>query len=221
MKPKLKKLALVSGAFFLVSLSLALVSEYLISAEAARTYDTVQALPHRKVALVLGTARVLPDGYRNLFFDYRIAAALEVYRAGKVDYLIVSGDNGRQSYNEPEEMKKALMDAGVEEDRIYADYAGFRTLDSMVRAKAIFGQSSFIVISQPFHNERALYLGRHYGLDVVGYNARDVSGTNGLKARIREIFARVKCLLDTTLLGTEPRFYGEPIQVGDKDVVMK
>ena len=138
-------------------------------------YSTVSDIPYNKVGLLLGTSPKLKSGKANLYFDYRIKAATELYNAGKVKYILVSGDNRRNSYNEPEEMKKALIAAGIPDQRIILDYAGLRTLDSVVRAHLIFGLERFTLISQQFHNERAIYLAQQSHLQAIGYSAQDVS----------------------------------------------
>ena len=118
-------------------------------------YTDIAEVPAHKVGLLLGTNPYLRSGAPNKYFLYRIDAAVALYKAGKIEYILVSGDNHRNDYNEPEAMKQALMNNGIPEERIVLDYAGFRTLDSVVRAKKVFGNDTFIVISQRFHNERA------------------------------------------------------------------
>lgn len=162
--------------------------------------------------MLLGTSPTLRSGVRNPYFQNRIQAAAELYKAGKIKYILVSGDNHRTEYNEPEEMRKALIQKGVPEDAIFLDYAGFRTLDSVVRANKIFGQQKFTIISQQFHNQRAVYIASWYGLDTVGYNAKDVSLSVGLKVQVRELFARVKVFIDF-LFNKSPKFLGEPIEL--------
>lgn len=181
----------------------------------SRSYDTLSYLPDTKAALVLGTSRYRPGGRTNLFFRYRLEAAKELLDAGKVEYLILSGDNQRLSYNEPVEMKKAMIDMGVDPQHLILDYAGFRTLDSVIRCKEVFGQEPFIVVSQRFHNSRALYIAGSYGIEAYAYNARDVQGVSGLKVRMRESLARVKAVLDIRLLGTKPRYLGESVTLPD------
>lgn len=163
-------------------------------------FDDVYALPTKKVALVLGTSPRLSNGQRNLYFDLRVVAAARLYHAGKVRYVIVSGDNRRNDYNEPEWLKNALIAKGVPSEAIFSDYAGIRTLDSVLRARSIFGQNSYIIVSQPFHNERAVYLARAYGIEAYAYNAQDVHVYyGGLKTQLREYLARVKMLIDIAL----------------------
>lgn len=169
-------------------------------------------IPNEKVGLVLGTGKTLANGTPNLYFTYRMDAAAELYHIGKIKYLIVSGDNSRKNYNEPEDMKLALIEKGIPEHHIFEDFAGFRTLDSVVRAKEIFGQSSYIIISQRFHNERAVFLAQQNGIDAFGYNAKDVNRAAGFKTNLREKFARAKVYLDLWF-GIEPKFGGEKISI--------
>lgn len=175
-------------------------------------YDRVEDIPYNKVGLVLGTSRFLGNGTPNLYFNYRIDAAAALFKAGKINYIVVSGDNSRKTYNEPEDMKNELIKKGIPENVIYLDYAGFRTLDSVIRVEEIFGQQQFTIISQQFHNERAVFIARYYNLDPYAYNAKDVDIKVGLKTRIREIFARVKVFIDI-FTGKEPRFLGESIEI--------
>jgi SanA protein len=142
----------------------------------------------------------------------RIRAAAELYHAGKIDYILISGDNRYDYYNEPQMMQDDLIELGVPKEKIFLDYAGFRTLDSVVRAKKVFGLKSFTVISQRFHNERALFIAQNHGLHAVGYNAKDVSKNYGFKTNLREKFARVKVVLDL-MTGKEPKFLGEQIEI--------
>ncbi len=174
--------------------------------------DKLEILPKTKVAVVLGTAPNLVSGYQNYYFTYRIEAATKLYQSGKVTHFILSGDHGRKNYNEPEAMKQALIKNGVPENVIYLDYAGFRTLDSMIRAKEIFGQNEFIVVSQEFHNQRAVYIARQNGINAYGYNAKDVNKHAGLKTNIREYFARTKVFIDS-FFGIQPKFLGEKIEI--------
>lgn len=180
---------------------------------AAQIYSEVITIPQNKVGLLLGTSPKLKNGNNNLYFDYRILAAVELYKAGKIKYILISGDNRREEYNEPEEMKKALIQKGVPEKFIYLDYAGFRTLDSVVRAKEVFGQNQLTIISQRFHNERAIYLAEKNGINAIGYNAKDVNAYAGLKTNIRELLARVKMFIDLAI-DKQPHFLGEKIIIG-------
>jgi SanA protein len=165
-------------------------------------------LPSTKVALVLGCSRLLADGRKNLFFERRMAAAAELFRTGHVQYLLVSGDNSRPDYDEPSDMRAALVAAGVPATQIVLDYAGFRTLDSVVRAKLVFGLHELIVVSQRFHNERAVYLARAHGIRAYGYDAADVGGAEGVRVKLREVASRLAAVLDVEVLRSSPRFAG-------------
>jgi SanA protein len=170
----------------------------------------LERLPATRVGLVLGCSPHLADGRKNLFFERRIAAAAALFRAGKVQYLLVSGDNSRPDYDEPSAMRAALVVAGVPEPRIVRDFAGFRTLDSVARAQSVFGLSELIVVSQRFHNERAVYLARARGLKAFGYDAGDVGGVHGLRTHAREVLSRLVAVLEVELLHTAPRYPGPP-----------
>ncbi|NRB75224.1 MAG: YdcF family protein [Verrucomicrobiales bacterium] len=212
---RLFRLFLILASFpaFLGFLALGLSDRWIEQQATHWLYDRVEDLPEADVALVLGCAKTLSNGRSNLYFQYRIDAAAEAFTKGKCRYLIVSGDNSIQSYNEPDLMKEALILRGVPEDRIVCDYAGLRTLDSVVRANKIFGQRALLVISQQFHNERAIYIARQSGIEMIGLNAEDVSRHRGIRTKAREKFARVKTLLDVHLFHTQPRHLGDPIKI--------
>ncbi|UFH30257.1 YdcF family protein [Chryseobacterium sp. C-71] len=169
-------------------------------------------LPTEKTGLLLGTSKTLSNGAPNAYFVNRIEAAAQLFKSGKIQNIIVSGDNSQKDYNEPEEMKNELIKAGVPAERIFEDFAGFRTLDSVVRAKEIFGQNSYIIISQQFHNERAVYLARKNGIEAFGYNAADVNKYAGFKTNAREKLARAKVFWDF-IFGVEPKFGGDKILI--------
>lgn len=179
-----------------------------------RLYTNTDDIPYNRVGLVLGTNPKVKSGKDNFYFIYRIEACAELYHAKKISKILISGDNSSKEYDEPESMKQALIAKGIPEEDITLDYAGFRTLDSVVRAKEIFGQSKLTIISQRFHNERAVYLALENGIDAIGYNAKEIRGSRShLKTGyIRESFARVKMFLDI-LFGTEPKFLGEKIEI--------
>ena len=178
-------------------------------------FSIADSLPQNKVGIVLGTSKYLKNGTTNLYFKYRIEAASELYKKGKIKYIIVSGDNGLMSYNEPMMMKKELVKLGVPDSAINLDYAGFRTFDSMVRCKEVFQQDSFTVISQQFQNQRAIYIARKKGMHTIGFNAKDVGFKVGLKTRLREYLARVKVFIDIYFINTKPKYLGEKIDIGN------
>lgn len=179
-------------------------------AAAGLLYDVPEQMPAVKTALLLGTSKYLGNGSVNQYFANRIAAAAALYKSGRIQKIVISGDNSRVGYDEPTDMKTALIHAGVDSNVIYLDYAGFRTYDSVYRLKEIFGQTQAVVVSQQFHNERTIYIGKQLGVQLIGFNARDVDRHYGFKTRIREYFARVKVIVDG-VLKSEPHFLGEKI----------
>jgi SanA protein len=179
-------------------------------------YDEVSKIPHNKVGLVLGTSKFLSNGQVNLYYQYRIDAVFALYKAQKIDYILISGDNSNPDYDEPNTFKMDLIALGIPVDKIFLDYAGFRTLDSVVRAKLIFGQSSFTIISQKFHNERAIYIAHHNHINAIGFNAQGVTKRYGFKTHMREYLARVKMVLDLTF-EKQPKFLGEKIIIPDSN----
>ncbi|WP_440121969.1 SanA/YdcF family protein [Tenacibaculum sp. Ill] len=210
---KRKKVAIL----FLLSCLLIIISIYtsnkvIIKNAEERLFNTTETIPKNKVGLLLGTVKYLSDGRVNLYYQFRLNAAVELYKANKIDFILVSGDNGSEGYDEPTDFKNDLIKAGIPEDKIYLDYAGFRTLDSVVRIKEIFGQTSVTIISQQFHNERALYLANHFEIDAIGFNAKGVSGKKAIKVQLREYLARVKVFIDI-LFNIKPKFLGEPIEI--------
>jgi SanA protein len=175
----------------------------------ALLYDDINKLPKNRVGLVLGTSKYLKDGGENLFFKYRLQAAADLYMAGKIDHILVSGDNRAASYNEPREMRRELRKMGVPDSLIHLDFAGFRTFDSVIRCRDVFGQQQFTIISQKFHNERAIFIARKKNIDAIAFNAQDVDLQSGYKTKLREILARVAVMLDLYVFNTQPRFLGE------------
>lgn len=207
------KLYLTIVVLVLVIVSLRVCNDMIIKETQASIFDNADSIPKNRVGLLLGTNKVLRNGNENPYFKYRIDAAAKLYQAGKIDRIIVSGDNSRKDYNEAEYMRADLIAQGVPDSCIYLDYAGFRTFDSMLRCKEIFGQTKYTVISQRFHNERAIFIANHEGMDVVGYDARDVGRAFGFNVMMRERLARVKVFLDLYVLGTQPKFLGERVEV--------
>lgn len=173
-------------------------------------YNNTDSIPKNKCGLLLGTIKTLKSGEENLYFTYRIDATMKLYEAGKIEYLVISGDNSKEDYNEPQDMMDELVRRGFPADKIYLDFAGFRTYDSMIRMKEIFGQTSFTIISQKFHVERAVFIARHFDLDAIGYNAKDVESYGGFRTKVREKFARVKVFIDF-LFRKKPKFLGDPV----------
>ena len=197
---------LVGTVLALAAIGLLFWADHQVKKAASFVYTRIEELPAREYGLLLGTSRVVRGGFLNEYFYRRIRAAVRLHKAGKVKKIIVSGDNRRKGYNEPQDMKEALMAGGVPEEAILMDFAGFRTLDSVVRARNVFGVTTFTVISQKFHCERAVYLARTKGLDAVGFAAEEVPARFRFKNAFREPLARAKAFLDLHLLRTRPHF---------------
>ncbi len=208
-----KKLLKTIGTLLVLPILLILICNIAIDAATkGKTFSSLENVPKNRVGLVLGTSKKLVSGQANPYYTNRINATIALFKANKIDFVLVSGDNASIYYNEPSTIKKDLIAKGIPEKNIFLDYAGFRTLDSMVRANVVFGLDSVTVISQKFHNERAIYLAKQKGLKAIGFNAKDIKGQQGFKVHFREYFARVKVFIDL-LLNTEPRFYGNKIEI--------
>jgi SanA protein len=209
-----KKIVRIGFILFLIPLLALLICNYLINSFAeGKTYSSTSQIPKNKVGLILGTSKKIIGGQPNPYYENRISATVTLYTADKIDFVLVSGDNGSIYYNEPTTMKKDLVAKGIPEEHIFLDYAGFRTLDSMVRAKEVFGLTEVTIISQKFHNERAIYIAEKKGLKAIGFNATDIALESGLRVQFREYFARVKVFLDLALK-VQPRFYGDKEIIG-------
>ena len=209
----LKKILKIFGLLLILLVLIIFACNIIISSTAdGKTFTDISSTTKNRVGLVLGTSNKLTNGSPNPYYTYRIDATKALYNAGKIEFILVSGDNGSIYYNEPDTFKKDLVKAGIPEHVIFLDYAGFRTLDSMFRAKFIFGLDDVTVISQKFHNERAIYIAKQKGLNAIGFNAQDVSTSQGLKVQFREYLARVKVFIDM-LLNTQPKFYGTTVEI--------
>ncbi len=207
------RMFLILTALFVFAVIITFYADYKTTSYSEKCYSTTKTIPKNRVGLVLGTIKYLKNNHLNYYYKYRIEAAVKLYKSGKIEYILVSGDNSRKSYDEPSEFKNDLIKRGIPENKIFLDYAGFRTFDSIIRSKEIFGQTSITIISQKFHNERALFIADKYDIDAIAYNAKDVSRRYGLKVMLREKFARVKTLLDLYILPTKPKFLGEKIVI--------
>lgn len=167
-----------------------------------RVYDNVKDIPYREVGLLLGTSPTTINGRTNIYYTYRIDAAVKLYKAKKISRILISGDGKEKSYDEPKYMRRDLIKRGIPAHKITLDKKGLRTYDSVINAKETFGLSNFTVISQRFQNERAIYLAGHNDIDAIGYNAKDApnqKGKSAVKVRIREVFAKVKVFMDLIL----------------------
>ncbi len=209
----LKKLLKIIAILSIASVLFMWWANYKIKSDTQTfVFDDLNKVPTEKVGLLLGTSKTLNNGSPNAYYVKRIAATAELFKTGKIQYVIVSGDNSVKGYNETEDMKFSLMEQGIPEDHIFEDFAGFRTLDSVVRAKEIFGQNELIIISQKFHNERAVFLAQKNNIKAYGYNAKDVNKMYGFKTNLREKFARAKVFIDL-LFGVDPKFGGDKVVI--------
>lgn len=188
------------------------VDRWVSASAKANMYSSVTNVPAKKVGLLLGTSKYLSDSMVNLYYQYRIDATVALYKAGKIQYVLISGDNSRKEYSEPEMMQADLIAAGIPAERIFLDFAGFRTLDSIVRCKLVFGEDDILIISQPFHNERALFIADKKDIKAVAFNAQDVSANYGFKTQLREKLARIKLLLDIAI-DKQPKFLGKQVRI--------
>jgi SanA protein len=211
MLPRLWRNVILTLVLFLI-LIVGGVNYAVNSTTTRQLYSDVHKIPKNKVGLLLGTAKYR-DKSRNIvnpYYQNRIDAAVALYMAGKVDYIIVSGDSSTLYYNEPELMRRDLMARGVPAKRIYMDKAGFRTLDSILRCRDIFGQEQFTIISQEWHNQRALYIANHKEVKAIAFNAGE--GDSYWDATLREKMARVKMMVDL-VFNKQAKSYGEPVLI--------
>ncbi len=175
-------------------------------------FSDINLLPKHKVGLVLGTSKYNFRSNINFYYANRIDATVSLYKANKIDFVLVSGDNGHSNYNEPKTFKRDLIAKGIPENKIFLDYAGFRTLDSILRAQKVFGLNAFIIISQKFHVERALFIARSNHINAIGFSNANYSNTNNRKLKFREVLAKTKAVLDV-MFNKKAKFYGKQITI--------
>jgi SanA protein len=213
MRPLLT-LVLLGGALALVFVLLAWLADRRLERFAdAYLMDDPKALPEADVALVLGAAPIGPEGGPNRYFEYRLDAAAALWRAGKVRYLLASGDKRSPDYDEPTAMRAGLIKRGVPEAAIYRDFAGVRTRDSVLRARSVFGQRRLIIVSQGFHASRAIFLARREGIEAWGLAARDVKRAYSIFTELRRYPSALRAYYDVWF-GTPPRHTGPAIAIG-------
>ncbi len=178
---------------------------------------TLQTVPERPVAIIFG-AQVYSSGRPSAMLADRVKMGAELYHAGKVRFLLLTGDNGSASYNEPEAMRQYALTLGVPDDALVLDDAGFRTYDSCYRARDVFQVSEAVLVTQAFHLDRALLTCIGLGIDAVGVSA-DVMRPTGyarrslLVSELREFPSTVLSVLDL-LRGKQPFYLGEPLPIG-------
>ena len=205
----MKRVVAIAAGFLIVALAVPNLIVFL--GGRGSTTDT-REVPHAQAALVLG-AQVMPNGAPSSMLSDRIDAAAELYEAGKVDKLLLSGDHSRVNYDEVGTMKRILLARGIPARDIFTDHAGFDTWDSAQRAKRVFDVRSAIVVTQKFHMARALYDARQAGLTATGYAAdRRPYGRVMRRLQVREAAARVKTLADA-ITGADPHFLGPELPI--------
>lgn len=183
-------------------------------AASGKIFRSIESMPANDVALVLGSSKLMANGRPNLHFNQRIEAAAKLYHSGKVRHLLVSGDNHIAGYDEPSDMRDALVAAGVPASAITCDYAGFRTLDSVLRAQLVFGLTNFTIVTEEFHCTRSLWIAQRHGLNAFAFAAPDLKSARWTwRVKAREVAARAWCALDLYVLNRQPKFPGprEPI----------
>jgi SanA protein len=197
--------------FIIITFAFTVICNTLVNVNAkGRLYDDVNAVPQNKCGLFLATSPITPQGAHNYFFDNRINATVELFNAGKIEYIIASGGDYTQTQtigcDEPAAIRDSLISRGIPDDRIILDYEGLRTNNSIAKAKKVYGLNSVTLISQKGHNKRGVYLAKYYDIDAVGYNAAPSHlRWPRLKNNVREFFARSKMILEL-LFCSDPTF---------------
>lgn len=212
-KPRIPRpVRILACAALLLLLLIIACNCWLLAANSSRIFSSAMDIPARDVALVLGTS---PHAgrWKNPFFEGRMDTAAQLWRDRKVRHFLVSGDNSTRDYDEPTAMRDALLIRGVPARAITLDHAGFRTLDSLVRAREVFGLRALIIVTDDWHQPRALFLAHAAGLDALGASSADVPWKMSAKTRIREWFSRVKAVADVCVLRTKPKFLGAPVTI--------
>ncbi len=203
-----RRILKITGVSVLSVIAFVGLTNYSVLSQAnGSIYTRTDQIPAEPVAIVLGSAPYL-GAAKNPYFEHRMDAAASLYRSGKVIKLLVSGDNGTKSYDEPTAMRESLIARGVPSTAIVLDYAGFRTLDSIIRAKKIFGIQRCAIVTDDFHLPRALYIAKSEGIDAVGFQTEPVPHSVSPWTYVREVGARSLVWLDLHILNRQPRFLG-------------
>jgi SanA protein len=203
----------IAGGFALGGLLSTVFASYWVKRSAdAYVYRTVEDVPRRRVAIVLG-ARVYRSGRVSTVLADRLEAAADLYRAGKVDKVLASGDHAGPDYDEVNPMYRWLLEHGVRDEDIFLDHAGLRTLDTMERAKRVFMVEDAIVCTNEFHLHRSVFLARRAGIDAVGLVSDRQTYQAPVRNAVREHFARSKAFLDGYVFRPEPAHLGDPIPI--------
>lgn len=217
LKQKRIKIIIVSLLLLLIA-TFAVAFPLIMHLGKEQTTSDINQINPRSVGLVLGTAKYLRNGQLNPFYQYRIEGAIRLYKEGKVQHLLLSGDHSKAYYNEPKTMQQDLIAAGIPASAMTLDYAGLRTLDSIVRAQQVFKLNEFTIITQQFHCERAIFIANKYHLSTQCYAVDSPSGVNYMKVISREFLARLKSIIDLYITHKQPKFTGDayPIKLEDQ-----
>ena len=205
LKKRLKQFVLLC---LLILVTILLLDSWVAWKTADYIYEDINQLPPKEVGVVLGTAKYLRSSGINPYYQHRINGAHALFTNKKITYLLLSGDNAQVSYNEPITMRRDLVKSGIPKENIVLDFAGFRTLDSVIRANKVFATNNFTIITQRFHCERALFIAMHQGIEAQCYA---VPSPETISVRVREIFARLGALTDLYILDRQPRFLGPQV----------
>ena len=198
----------------LLGLAFVLACNYhIVSTSDHKLFNDIEQVPYNKVGLLLGTSKYSQEGGKNDHYWLRVKGAVQLFKHHKIDYILISGDNGTPYYDEPSTIRRDLLLQGIPSNRIYRDYAGFRTLDSIIRARDVFKLSRFTLISQETHNRRALYIAHKSGIEAIAFNAGKGVHANW-ENRVREVLARVLAFVEVNILKTKPKYLGPVIIIG-------
>ncbi len=210
-KTKIAKTGLAVLATALLIYGAVLGVDRIFAAISKHGIFSADSVPHKQAVLVLG-ARIYPDGRLSPVLEDRVLTGVEIYSGGKADKLIMSGDHGSNEYDEVNSAKKLILDLHVPPEDVFLDYAGFDTYDSIYRAKAVFGATDLVIVTQAYHLPRALFIARGLGLDAVGVVADRQNYAKLGYFRKREKLANLKALYDI-VFRSEPKYLGEEIPI--------
>jgi len=189
-----------------------LINHHIDTAYNHKIYTKPSLTPYNKVALLLGTSKTV-SGRGNLYFITRVDAVAKLYHAKRISKIVASGDNSSKGYDEATDMEEALIKKGVKAEDIYLDYAGFRTLDSVVRLKKIFNIKKVTIVTQKTHCQRAIFIAENHGINAIGFAAQDIIHLGKIRLQIREYLARVKAWIDVKIINKSPKFLGEKVNI--------
>jgi SanA protein len=210
-RPFLLKHKILSGVIvlFLLLIFVVFFNHYAIQKAAKDLiYSKIENVPYRKIAVLLGTEKKFTNGKTNRFYINRIDATVNLYKAKKIDVIIVSRNQG----NVIDDVKADLTKRGIPEEKIILDYDGLRTYDSMYRMYKVYGQKEFIVIAQRKQNERAIYIAKRNGLNAIAFNAGEYSGYNAFRLNMLEKMERTRLFFEF-LVNKKPRYSGEKVTI--------